>query len=134
MRLFDRAELGAVRALELAAARAVTVVDELREVVHADRAAALGDRADHRVGHVARVVGERARRAVRGERGPLADLEDVPERLVADVGDVDDHTQSVHLRDHAATEGREAELTVIVAGAVTEDVVVRPRERHVAHA
>ncbi len=61
MCVVERGELVPMLPLHLTTTSPVARVDELRVVVYADRATVGGDAADHRVRHIARMIGERAR-------------------------------------------------------------------------
>ena len=72
-------------------------VQEGRVVVQARNAAALGKGADHLVGQVAGMGGQRPAVGVAGRKGPGAVLHDIPEALIRKVAHVHDHVQPFHL-------------------------------------
>ena len=86
----------------------------------ADHAAALGDGADHRVGLVARYINERAWVGVRDGDRARRGGDRLEAGTVADVGEVDEHADPVHLGDHVASERRETLVDRVVAGAADQ--------------
>ena len=103
--------------------------------VDLDHAAFLPHGGDHFVGHVARHVGQCAAGGMRGEDGRAAYRESVPERFVRDVGDIDNHPQAVHFRDHALAEIGEAVIGFIgVARRIRPVVAIGVGEGHVTDA
>ena len=103
-------------------------------VVDHHDAAVLRERAQHVVGHVARMVRDRAARGVRRDHRRLRDRQHVVERLVGDVRDVHHHPQRVQLADDVLAERREAVVRRLVGGRVGPVVVLEMRQRQVADA
>ncbi len=97
-------------------------------------AAVLGQRPQHLVGHVARVVGDRAARRVRGDHRRFGQRHHVVESFVGDVRDVDHHPETVHLADDVLAERGQAVVRRLVGRRVGPVVVAEVRQRHVAHA
>jgi len=79
-------------------------------------------------------VGEGAGGGVRDEDGSAGDGEDVVEGAVGDVGEIDHHSEAVHLCDDFAAEGGEAGwgFGAEIAGGFSPVVGVGPGEGHVA--
>ena len=71
---------------------------------------------------------------MRGDHGSPRHLDHVPERLVRDVRDVDQHAEPVHLAHHLAAEVGETAVAPDVARGIGPAVAVAPGERHVADA
>ena len=129
--LDERRDLGVHALFLLLPAR----LDERRVEDDADDPARLRDRADHLVRQVARDVDNRPAVRVRGDDGFGRGLEDVPEGLVRDVRDVNQHAEPAHLADDPATEVVESARPAFrVAGRAGPTQTVSPRRRHVAHA
>ena len=66
--------------------------------------------------------------------GARLTFERVAHRVVADVAEVDEHAEPVHLAHDGAAEGGEAVIFGIVGGAVGPVVVLEVGQRHVARA
>ncbi len=114
----------------------VAGVDEHRAEVDLDDAAFLGEPADHVVAHVpVPAGGEAATRGMgRDDRG-LGEVQDLVERVVGDVRDVDHHADAVHPGDQVLAEGAQAvPFRAIVEGGVADVVVLRMRQGDVPHA
>ena len=108
--------------------------DEARHERHHDDAAVLRHARENRVGHVARMIDERARAGVREDHRRLGDVERGAHRPGRDVRQVDEHAEAVHLAHDFPAEWREAAVLRRVergVGPVERHVV---RERHVARA
>ena len=109
-------------------------IDERAAEVQHHEAAVRRDSAQHVVGQVARHVDERACGRVRRDHRRVRHLDRVPERLVGDVRDVDQHAESIHLANDLPAEVREPAMPPGVAGRVGPAVAVVPGERHVTDA
>ena len=96
------------RPARLLAGDAVLLAQESDREIDHDDAAVPRQRAQHVVGHVARMVRERAAGRVRGDDRRPRDLEGVVERLVGDVRDIDHHAEPIQLADHVPAERRQA--------------------------
>ena len=99
------------------------LAEEADVVIDLDDAAVFGEVADHVVGHVARGVAEGAAGGVRGDDGSFADGENIVKRFVGDVGDVDDHAETIHFADDVFAEIGEAVVFGLGGGGIGPFVI-----------
>ena len=100
---------------------------------HDDPAVRLDPR-EHRVGNVARSPVDHAGARMAEHDGCLRDIERIEHRRLADMGEIDQHPQPLHLADHVLAEIGQAIMRGIVGRAVGPGVVLEVRQRHVARA
>ena len=83
---------------------------------HAQHAAPFDDRADLVVGELAIPGGEGAAVLVRGPDWSVEDLEGLPEVLVAEMGDIENHPEAIHLFEEAFATGGEGATGIGAVG------------------
>ena len=110
------------------------LVHEPRHERHQAGAAVVGQPGQHVVGHVARVVADRERRGVGEDHWSAGDVEGVAHHVVADVGQVDQHPEAVHLAHDLAAEVVETAEHGLVGRRVGPGHVVVVGEGQVADA
>src|SRR6266436_9461796 len=102
-------------------------------VVDLDHSAFCRQHLDHVVAHIPRMIRNGANRRVRSNQWHPADFQGVVKSLVGNVGDVHQHALAVHFADHLLAEMGKSVVRRLVGGRVRPLVIVKMRERHIAH-
>jgi small ligand-binding sensory domain FIST len=126
----------AARGLGLEAGRPVRAVlrhEARHERDHAD-AAVPGQPGQHLVGHIPRVVADRAGAGMREDHRGRGDVQGVAHRGRRGVRQVDQHADPLHLADHVAAEVGQPAGRRLVGGRVGPADVRVVGERHIPHA
>ncbi len=103
------------------------------ETDHAD-ATVGGQPAQYVVGNVAYVIDKFATRRMAHDHRCLGDVESRPHRVRADVGEVDEHPEPVHLPHHVAPECAQPAVDRVIGGGVRPGRVVVVGQREIANA
>ena len=72
--------------------------------------------------------GERPARGMGGHERLLGELRDVPQAVIREVADVQDHARALHVGDGGHPQARETAAGVVLARAVRELRAAVPRE------
>ena len=104
-----------------------------REIDH-HHAAVLRHSGEHRVAHIARMAVDRLRTRVREDDGRLRYIEGIHHRHFADVTEIDQHADAIHLADDAFAVGGEAVMLRDVRGGIGPVRGLEVSERHIAGA
>ncbi len=131
---FELIEHGHDTAGNLLRRLAIALINEALLVIDLNDAALSRQGLDHVVGHVARMIADRAARRMRRNQRRLAHFQRVVKRLVADMRNIHHHSLAVHFANDFLAILGQAIVRRLVGGGVRPFIVVKMRKRHVPHA